>query len=45
MQKGDKLRNLNLNNQETRAFKGTYYITKKKFCTDGGNPRKKEKKK
>ena len=37
MQKGDKFKSIL---PETRAFKGTCYITKKYF-TDGGNPTKK----
>ena len=35
--KGDKLWNLNLKLPETRAFKGTCYVTKKS-CTDVRNP-------
>jgi len=36
-QKGDKLWNFKSKLPETRAFKGTYYITKRS-CTDRGNP-------
>ena len=37
MQKGGKLLNLKSKLPETRAFKGTCYLTKRS-CTDGGIP-------